>query len=451
MSGWDEALGAVTVNEAGPTTAGLPVGLPMPRDRELLFDRPEAGARPRGQGAPVPVPGPQRLVRGGRVERPRARRGPGALLLRPRPGPLPHRVGRAPARRRPLPPPRRPPRRRRQGRGRLPALPVPRLGVRRATGACVEIPYGDGTRIPARAAARAYPTLERNGMVWAWYHAEGGEPFYDVPEVDEFADPEWSDPVVRDFEIAVPAQDMAENNVDYAHFRYVHGTDAIPEDDFLVDGTYKRAVGMDGNFVREGYGLGLGVLRIANYVTFLSSTTPIDEESVHVRWVFTAPLSQRPRRGDPGRRLVLRRRQPGHPHLGEQGVPRPPGPHPVRAADHRPPPLGPAVLFPLRRARRGHRDRAPDGPGTRVTGPGRRGSDPSAPWPQPENVTGAGRRGRAAGRAMGPPPSSMWTSAGSIGVPGSSISNGMTCGRSPMHVYARVEVRGLSVLAPGGS
>ena len=39
MSGWDEALGAVTLNEAGPTAAGLPVGLPMPRDRELLFDR----------------------------------------------------------------------------------------------------------------------------------------------------------------------------------------------------------------------------------------------------------------------------------------------------------------------------------------------------------------------------------------------------------------------------
>jgi hypothetical protein len=75
---------------------------------------------------------------------------------------------------------------------------------------------------------------------------------------------------------------------------FVHGTDAIPEDDFVVDGTYKRAVGMDGNFVREGYGLGLGVPGIANYVTFLSSTTPIDEESVHVGRVFTAPRASGP-------------------------------------------------------------------------------------------------------------------------------------------------------------
>jgi hypothetical protein len=41
--------------------------------------------------------------------------------------------------------------------------------------------------------------------------------------------------------------------------------------------------------VREGFGLGLGVLRVQNYVTFLSSTTPIDEHSVYVRWIFSAP------------------------------------------------------------------------------------------------------------------------------------------------------------------
>ncbi len=84
---------------------------------------------------------------------------------------------------------------------------------------------------------------------------------------------------------------MAENNVDFAHFRYVHGTDSIPEDEFFVDGTYKRAVGSGGNFVREGYGLGLGVLRVKGWVTFLSSTTPIDEENVLVRWIFTAPTA----------------------------------------------------------------------------------------------------------------------------------------------------------------
>jgi phenylpropionate dioxygenase-like ring-hydroxylating dioxygenase large terminal subunit len=291
MDEWDEALGAVTVNDAGPTDAGLPVGLPMPRDRELLFDRRKRVrvTRAGGRRYPFPVPNGWFVVAESGDLRPGDVR---ALYYFARDLVLYRTEG---------------------GEARLVDAHCPHLGAHLgvggkvegdrlrcpfhgwafdgASGACVEIPYGEGTRIPARAAARAYPTLERNGMVWAWYHAEGADPFYEVPVVGEFDDPDWSAPVVRAFEVAVPAQDMAENNVDFAHFRYVHGTDAIPEDEFHVEGTYKRAVGMDGNFVREGYGLGLGVLRIAGYVTFLSSTTPIDEESVHVRWVFTAPVA----------------------------------------------------------------------------------------------------------------------------------------------------------------
>lgn len=160
-----------------------------------------------------------------------------------------------------------------------------------ASGACVEVPYDDVDYIPRTAAARVYPTIERNHMIWAWHHLEGGEPFYDVPQVPEFHDPDWLPIVVREFEIATCCQEMAENNVDAAHFRYVHGTEAIPEQDFVVDGYYKRAVALDGLFVREGYGLGLGVLRVQGMTTFLSSTTPIDEENLHCRWIFTAPRS----------------------------------------------------------------------------------------------------------------------------------------------------------------
>jgi nitrite reductase/ring-hydroxylating ferredoxin subunit len=159
-----------------------------------------------------------------------------------------------------------------------------------ASGACVDIPYSDA-RIPGRARTRRYPTIERNRMIWAWHHAEDEPPFYEVPEVSEFTDPAWTYIEVRDFEIAVSAQDMAENNVDLAHFQFVHGTPDIPTEEFVTDGTYKRSIGQEGNFVREGYGLGLGVLRVRGFVTFLSSTTPIDEEHVHVRWVFTSPRS----------------------------------------------------------------------------------------------------------------------------------------------------------------
>jgi nitrite reductase/ring-hydroxylating ferredoxin subunit len=166
------------------------------------------------------------------------------------------------------------------------------------TGSCVEVPYDDVDFIPKKAHARSYPTLERNQMIWAWHHLEGKEPFYDVPVVPEFSDPDWLPMVVREIPIATCCQEMAENNYDTVHFKYVHGYDTIPTQDDVIDGYYKKSVTTDGSFTREGFGLGLGLLRMLagpmseRTFTFLSSTTPIDEENVMVRWLYTAPRSE---------------------------------------------------------------------------------------------------------------------------------------------------------------
>jgi len=157
------------------------------------------------------------------------------------------------------------------------------------TGQCVDIPYASTERIPAKAKLRSYPTIERNGMIWAWHHLEEGEPFFEVPVVPEVEDTEWLEPMVREFRIATSCQEMAENNHDFAHFKFVHGTDAIPEANERVEGTYKYVE--SGGLHRETFGLGLGVLRIPGFMTFFSSVTPVDEDNVHIRWVFTAPVS----------------------------------------------------------------------------------------------------------------------------------------------------------------
>jgi nitrite reductase/ring-hydroxylating ferredoxin subunit len=285
----DVALGQLTATPAIGDNAGLPAGLPMPRDPDLLSDlsRRQRVTRFDEPRYPFGIPNGWFVVATSAELAPGAVR---ALRYFDRDLVLYRTAG---------------------GQPRVMDAHCPHLGAHLAvggrvedgcircpfhgwrfdgeTGTCVEIPYGDLPRIPPKAHGRSYPTLERNHMVWAWYHARGGEPFYDVPEVPEFHDEDWLPIEVRDFEIRVAAQDMAENNVDFAHFRYVHGTDAIPEDSFVTDGTYKKAVGGGGSFVREGFGLGLGVLRITGYVTFLSSTTPLDAGNVHVRWVFTAP------------------------------------------------------------------------------------------------------------------------------------------------------------------
>jgi phenylpropionate dioxygenase-like ring-hydroxylating dioxygenase large terminal subunit len=157
------------------------------------------------------------------------------------------------------------------------------------SGSCVEVPYDEIDFIPKRAKARSYPTIERNQMIWVWHHLKDGEPFYEVPEIAEFSDPDWLPIVVRTYEIRTCAQEMAENNVDYSHFKFVHGAPAVPEHAFYTDGVYKRAANEDETFVREGYGLGLGVIRVSGFTTFLSSTTPVDEEKVIMRWIFSAP------------------------------------------------------------------------------------------------------------------------------------------------------------------
>jgi nitrite reductase/ring-hydroxylating ferredoxin subunit len=158
------------------------------------------------------------------------------------------------------------------------------------SGRCVEIPYATSERIPARAALRSFPTIERNGLIFAWHHLDGGDPFFDVPIVAEFGSPDWLPLLMIDFRIATSCQEMAENNHDFAHFQYVHGADAIPEGDEFVDGTYKRvnSPGLE----RETFGLGLGVVRVPGVVTFLSSATPVDADNVHVRWIFTSPVAE---------------------------------------------------------------------------------------------------------------------------------------------------------------
>jgi nitrite reductase/ring-hydroxylating ferredoxin subunit len=287
----DVALGQLAATELNVDNGGLPAGLPMPRDPDLLTDM-SRRYRPSTFGPdryPFPIPNGWFVVAeaneigSGEVQALHAF-DRDLVLYRAADG-TPHvldahcphlgahlAVG---------------------GRVEESCLRCPFHGWKfdGESGACVEIPYGEVKRIPPKAHARPYPTIERNHMIWAWYHAQGGEPFYEVPEVPEFHDPEWSPILVRSFEIRVSAQDMAENNVDFSHFRFVHGSDGIPEDEFITEGTYKKTVGSGGNFVREGYGLGLGVLRVKGYVTFLSSTTPLDTGNVLVRWVFTSPRS----------------------------------------------------------------------------------------------------------------------------------------------------------------
>lgn len=91
-------------------------------------------------------------------------------------------------------------------------------------GVCDHIPYYDGA-IPQAARVKAWPVVERWGVVFCWNDPEGGEPDFDLPLF-----PEWDDPAyVRwqglDHLVDLPCHpiEVFDNNSDYAHLNYLHG------------------------------------------------------------------------------------------------------------------------------------------------------------------------------------------------------------------------------------
>jgi 3-ketosteroid 9alpha-monooxygenase subunit A len=167
-------------------------------------------------------------------------------------------------------------------------------------GGCVEIPYAQ--RIPPRARLRAWESLERNGLVWVWRHAEGKPPDWDVPRIPEVGDSNWSAPERYRWKIRSRNQEMAENAADRAHFRYVHGTMEVPASEVTVEGVWRRSLQrskmltprgpVDGCIDANTFGFGCGFTRFTGIAetVLMASTSPIDEEYCDVRFDFVQPL-----------------------------------------------------------------------------------------------------------------------------------------------------------------
>ena len=159
------------------------------------------------------------------------------------------------------------------------------------------IPYSSRTN--ARARIRSYPVIERNGLVMAWYHPHDEPPAWDIPAVPECTSDEFSDMVTRDYTIAAAWQEMAENGVDSAHFRYVHSTDTVPEvERYETDGPRSimrsaqkfvtpRGV-VDARIDVDTHGPGFAVTRFSGIVdtTLIGCNTPIDDRHCHLRFNF---------------------------------------------------------------------------------------------------------------------------------------------------------------------
>ncbi|MEZ5169880.1 MAG: Rieske 2Fe-2S domain-containing protein [Acidimicrobiia bacterium] len=166
-------------------------------------------------------------------------------------------------------------------------------------GTCVEVPYSE--RINKQARLADLPVVERNGLIMAWYHPHGTEPTFDVPVVDDINTDDYTDFYRSSYTIKTAIQEMGENSVDPAHFRYVHGTDEVAEcEEYVTDGPTSRMLSAQKYVTPQGVVNG----RIDSYATgpgfsevrfdmpgvvqacLLGCATPIDAETVEQRFNF---------------------------------------------------------------------------------------------------------------------------------------------------------------------
>lgn len=174
-----------------------------------------------------------------------------------------------------------------------------------ATGRCTNVPYA--RRIPPRATQsciRSYPMQEKNQVIWAWYHPEGREPGFDVVENPEVGDPDWVPLIRYQWQFASNPQEIAENGVDVAHFKYVHNMDEVPEGRSEYDGHVRRSwaegrrtVTFPNGETRQVIsrvetvqnGAGQKWTRFSGTVETLLQVlvTPVDSQQVELRFAFT--------------------------------------------------------------------------------------------------------------------------------------------------------------------
>jgi len=166
-------------------------------------------------------------------------------------------------------------------------------------GQLVEVP---GLDHAPRVSAQVWPVCERNGRIFAWHHASGAPPSYEVIGY-RLNEASWTPWRCSTYRVRVHVQDLTENIIDRSHFSAVHDM-APPESDhfevrfdgasMVVEQSLKvTAVDVAGYEVQTTTttcGPGIVAVEVSQYpiemLTYITQT-PIDEELTEVNLIFS--------------------------------------------------------------------------------------------------------------------------------------------------------------------
>jgi len=167
-----------------------------------------------------------------------------------------------------------------------------------ADGVNVDIPYAEHPNRKAR--LRTYPTCTHAGVVFAWYHPGGLSPMWELMDIPEYDDPEYGEYQHFEFTIRTCIQELAENGFDHAHFQFVHShpkVGTVEKIEFrgldrtvLTSQKFPSSKGpVDARIDIFGRGPGVAVTRYRGLIdaSLLGCSTPIDDETTHLSFLFT--------------------------------------------------------------------------------------------------------------------------------------------------------------------
>lgn len=157
-------------------------------------------------------------------------------------------------------------------------------------GACAQVPFA--RKVPSKARTNAWPLVERNGLLMAFHDRNGGSPRSELPEIPELTSPDWTALVPHKFCMRTHIQEIAENVIDLAHTRFLHGMEEEltvsrfePDNGILRFQLDGRATRMEG----ELHGLGFQIYRFQTdlgdgAVEFMHLIMPIPVDEEYIDW-----------------------------------------------------------------------------------------------------------------------------------------------------------------------